>query len=131
MSRRTLGFIALLLILMPLLAMTCSEDERYQELAAKRRDSNEAEAKFQAEQPLHELSGVYAGIGFPVLGCLALALFWFTRPGESKKSESHSHHHRCRKCGYDCRATPVKCPECGNVLPGSLANTPTPPRPKL
>ena len=53
------------------------------------------------------IDSVWLAIAFVVLPLSRLAAFW---GGKRKESVDHP---RCAVCGYDIRATPVRCPECG------------------
>jgi hypothetical protein len=52
-----------------------------------------------------------------ILATLALLLWRHWR----RPAKLHSKR-RCRGCGYDLRATPDRCPECGLVVPGRSAS---------
>jgi hypothetical protein len=70
---------------------------------------------------VHPLHTLYVGATyFPVL---ALGLFLLVR----RRTRSPRSHGKCRKCGYDLRATPDRCPECGEPTAGP----PPAPRPKF
>jgi len=52
-----------------------------------------------------------------LLSCLLLAI------GLSRMRErNRAIDHRCRKCGYDLRATPERCPECGTEVSAADVN---------
>ena len=54
--------------------------------------------------------------GAAVLVCVGLAL-WLSAVLRRMDEESTPGRRACPNCGYDVRATPELCPECGRVLP--------------
>jgi hypothetical protein len=47
-----------------------------------------------------------------------LVLWWAWRITQIRESEDRERH--CPHCGYDLRASPDRCPECGQVTPDAL-----------
>ena len=63
---------------------------------------------------IHQAIPYWALVGF--LGALSVSLLWrVTRPRRAPG--------RCSVCGYDLRATPDRCPECGAPVSGSEGMT--------
>lgn len=58
----------------------------------------------------------WAMFGLIALPTLALARNWRTRRRAARLDRS-----KCRACGYDLRATPDRCPECGKTAAGTVA----------
>jgi len=71
--------------------------------------ANGAGAKFVFALPLW-----FVGVAF----ASPLVLLWFLRRRAKRRRKSS----RCANCGYDLRATPERCPECGiEVITGGQA----------
>lgn len=80
------------------------------------------------DPPVPVLS-IYAPCWLPVVLFGALPAFALLRAaGHNYRQRHRLNHHRCPACGYDVRATPGNCPECGAQFQ-SPAPTPTPPQP--
>lgn len=55
---------------------------------------------------------IWFSLMVPFLISLPLAGLWATRVARRKELAPRG---LCRKCGYDLRATPQRCPECGTI----------------
>jgi hypothetical protein len=62
---------------------------------------------------LGEFSEVRISLGWVVLVALVLGWGWVVLIVRERRILRGGHY--CRKCGYDLRATPERCPECGLV----------------
>jgi hypothetical protein len=60
---------------------------------------------------------------YTVAPAVGLAIYWLVRPRSPRPTESSG---ICRHCGYDLRATPDRCPECGTVPTTQPARLPKP-----
>jgi hypothetical protein len=73
------------------------------------------------DPPVPVLS-VYAACWVPVVLFGALPAFTLLRAaGRNFVQRRRLKHHRCPACGYDLRATPGNCPECGQEIPNPNA----------
>ena len=99
--------------------------------------------RFWTQSQPHQLLGVitwgrasYGGKGSSEWGMSILVPYWLlacvaAAPGAGLLMISHCLHRRarrlralqCVRCGYDMRATPDRCPECGAVTPVVLAGS--------
>src|SRR6476660_2193830 len=52
---------------------------------------------------------------FLMLVCGALPALWLTRRARIARTHRRRMAGLCSRCGYDLRATPDRCPECGTV----------------
>ncbi len=60
--------------------------------------------------------------GFPVrLLCFGLAAWIVVRDLRSPARNAETEPPTCLECGYDLRASPVRCPECG-AIPKNISN---------
>jgi hypothetical protein len=57
---------------------------------------------------------LYVPFWFPVLITVPMPTYWAVRTLLQRR---HSREGLCPSCGYDLRATPGRCPECGTVPP--------------
>ena len=56
-------------------------------------------------------------VPFVAMGFIVLLLLVARWQDHNRRLEQHRrrHGHECAQCGYDLRATPERCPECGTT----------------
>jgi rubrerythrin len=52
----------------------------------------------------------------------APTLAWYLRRRARRAREALARAGNCSSCGYDLRATPQRCPECGNIPAAITSN---------
>jgi len=66
----------------------------------------------------HQVSEIEIAFIKSTVFSMVLPLLWlFDRRRKQRASRRLASGH-CTKCGYDLRATPEQCPECGTIPPG-------------
>ncbi len=65
--------------------------------------------------PIAEISQLLVPLWFILLLCLAVPLITYQRHRKAGKIPAGAQ--PCPNCGYDLRATPERCPECGSSVP--------------
>jgi hypothetical protein len=58
--------------------------------------------------------------------CLIAVPFWLPAQIRAQRREKRQRLGRCGQCGYDLRATPDRCPECGTIPTTKEASLPGP-----
>jgi hypothetical protein len=80
-------------------------------------------ARFTFEDPTMPSPGVYILGSYPWLGWLSVGLFvtamvmLIIRIDFPHLLSERTNSGHCATCGYDLRATPERCPECGTMPP--------------
>jgi len=102
-------------------AILCGQNGRNWDVATRGRESGLAGFKYSRSLGLD--GSFLWNLEFPIWPIAVMTavlplsqLEWWRRARRTIRREKHG---RCAHCGYDLRATPVRCPECGTVPPGT------------